>query len=666
MTPGDRPTAPPGRGDPPSSRARFGGLSCLRLLGRTEVWLLLIGLGCTILGKLIVLRRHDVPSLLFETLRVVQPDLLFFLAVFGLVVGLCAFVRWGVAARCALVLSACAAGWSIIDAAWLIKCGVQLQPGVVGLLFHSFGEMWPLVESNLRQHPFLGGFLLFVLAGVVVLFLWRFVCPGRQRLVRGAYVRCFCTAGLAVLLLSLVVHFMPSHSPPDVLRTVLCSSSHTYALAGIAGLTDATARSSVEARAIPHVGERTIVLPPDPPQHRPHVLIVTMESVSHAVWSRDNHGLMPNLALVAEQGAELSPARVLTARSNKAIWASLTGQTPSLQYHYVESILADRPYEGLPTILKRMGYRTAHFEMARGSFECAPALYYNLGFDWAWFRDNLQDPSAHLGFFAGDDCRMIDPIVQWIGRSSEPFFLHVNTSVAHGPGEYELPESFAQKPGSSAYDRYVQAVRYTDHFIGRLLSALAQAGLQDRLLVCIMGDHGASFRNGADNERWTPYEEVLCAPWVMRWPGHIAPGQRHTGPFSQMDVTPTILRLLGCDIDQAGFEGRDAFGTPDPQRTLRFASWSFDSPAGSWQAGRKIVYWPNPGRAFEYDLQLDPNEDHPRPLTPAETDSVREGVLKWMHGASINVGHRHYDKRLLYSHWWTYSAGEKVRAYYMP
>ena len=89
-----------------------------------------------------------------------------------------------------------------------------------------------------------------------------------------------------------------------------------------------------------------------------------------------------------------------------------------------------KPYESLATILGRTGYRTAFFEMSKGNFECAPGFFSNMGFDWAWFRENLEDPSAYIGYLGGDDCRMIEPAFEWIKAGARPFFLLMITSVA--------------------------------------------------------------------------------------------------------------------------------------------------------------------------------------------------------------------------------------------
>jgi phosphoglycerol transferase MdoB-like AlkP superfamily enzyme len=636
------------------------------MMPRTEVVILLIGFICTVSGKFVLLRRHEVSDLLLGTLSVIYPDIMFFFVVLLLIFFLHVLTPVAVAARCALLIAVSVSAWSIVDATWLIKCGAQLQPAVVMLLFHCFWEFWPLVQNNFHARPILGASVITVALGVIGLFIWRFIRPCKTAIGKRTYAICALTGVLLIASVSLVRLVLSPRLNIGLIGSVLASSSHRFALVDvIAG--HKKKFSEIEARNVLRAGRRKVVLPQGSPEELPNVVIVLMETIPYSISSLSGPDgpIMPSLARMAEDGVEFRSTRIPTARSNKAVWAMLTSTSPSMQYDYVEAVNTDPPYESLLTILGRAGYRSAHFEMARGTFECAPALYHNLGFDWAWFRDNLEDASSHLGHFAGDDCRMIEPVFDWASESSAPFVLLLNTSVAHGPGTYDLPEWFA-KEKNTQYEKYIETVKYTDHFLGEFLAALKARGLEERTIVCVLADHGGSFRNGADNERWTPYEEVMRVPWIMRWPGRIDAGRVIMWPCSQLDVTPTILKLIGCGIDQAGFEGNDAFDPSDPSRRLYFASWFFDSPAGFVEGDRKVVYWPSIDKAFEFDLKSDPNEEEPRTMAKAQTERVKEDIVDWQHRTYITVGHRHYEKRFLYSHWWTYSAGEKVWAYYVP
>ena len=349
--------------------------------------------------------------------------------------------------------------------------------------------------------------------------------------------------------------------------------------------------------------------------------------------------------------------------TNKAYWATLTGTTPIIETDEVEAIPIETAYEGLATVLGSAGYRTAFFEMSRGNFECAPGFFRNMGFDFAWFRENLEDPSAYVGYLGGDDFRLIEPAFEWVQEGDEPFLLMMITSIGHDP--YNVPEWF-EIPKEDPYEKYLQTVRYTDHFLERLCEELKTRGLEKNTLLCVLGDHGTSFRTKEGKGRWIPYEEVIRIPWVIRWPGHIEPGERVEWPCSQMDVTPTVLNVLGFDVSKAKFDGRDSLTKPDLERRFYFSSLLPKSPLGFVEGSRKVIYWPYIDKAFEYDLAIDPNEENAVRIGGEMTEDIKADIRLWENRSQIAVDAKKHTQQLLFSHWRTFSAGRSAWAYYVP
>ena len=154
-------------------------------------------------------------------------------------------------------------------------------------------------------------------------------------------------------------------------------------------------------------------------------------------------------------------------------------------------------------------------------------------------------------------------------------------------------------------------------------------------------------------------------PWIIRWPGHVEPGRRVRWPCSQLDVTPTILNLVGFDITSAGLEGLDALGPPRPDRRLYFSTWSRRSPLGSVQGSRKVIYWPYTDTLLEYDLAADPGEQHPRKIEGPQRQTLAEEFVRWRDGRVMSAGVKRFRERLLYDHWRAFSSGRSSWAYYV-
>jgi len=182
----------------------------------------------------------------------------------------------------------------------------------------------------------------------------------------------------------------------------------------------------------------------------------------------------------------------------------------------------------------------------------------------------------------------------------------------------------------------------------------------------VLGDHGESFRPDARRGRWVPYEEVLRIPWIIRWPTHVPAGRRVDWPCSQMDVAPTLLSLIGFDVSEAGFDGRDALTPVEPDRRLYFSSWFARSPLGFVEEDRKVVYWPYLRKVFEYDLGEDPGEKDPQLLQGSERESIIADIGRWQQGSTLRFSAKRFRKRLLFEHWYAFSSGRSAWSYYVP
>jgi glucan phosphoethanolaminetransferase (alkaline phosphatase superfamily) len=548
-------------------------------LPRAEIIILIIGFACTIYGKLAILQRQKSPNLLAELSRVTFPDVLFFAAVLLLISCLYMLKPSAFIARCAMVVATLISTWSVLNLAWLMESGVQLQPGILMILAGNFKELWAPVQVRLASNLTQVVALVMIALGGFIFFLWCFIRPGKHFSTRTSHARRSAVISIAIALLVLAKPNTEPNTNSSLAGEVLGFSSHWYALVSSVVKFRTEPSFPVQSPNIKYAGQHQIGNPELSPEDLPNVVLVLLESISHSVASLNNPQVqqMPQLASLANEGVEFRLTYAPVPYTTKAFWTILTSTSPIVEADHVEAIPAKQPYGGLPSILARVGYRSAFFEMSKGSFECAPGLFNNLAFDWAWFRENLEDASAYIGYMGGDDLRMLKPAFEWAKKDSRPFFLMMTTSISHDP--YEVPAWFGEKK-ETTYENYLQTVSFTDYFLKQLCQSLSEHGLEENTILCILGDHGTSFRVKESKGRWVPYEEVIRVPWVIRWPGHIKGGQVIDWPCSQLDVTPTILNLIGFDISKAGFEGKDAFSTSEANRRLYFSSLLADSPIG--------------------------------------------------------------------------------------
>ena len=141
-------------------------------------------------------------------------------------------------------------------------------------------------------------------------------------------------------------------------------------------------------------------------------------------------------------------------------------------------------------------------------------------------------------------------------------------------------------------------------------------------------------------------------------------GQKIEWPCSQLDVTPTILSLIGFDVTEAGFVGVNAFVPPEISRRLYFYSWFPNSPVGFLEANKKLVYWPYLDDLFEYDLACDPHEQNPTIISGSRKELLKKDILTWQRESDIYIDPKAYTEELLFSHWQTFSSGSSAWSFY--
>ncbi len=147
-----------------------------------------------------------------------------------------------------------------------------------------------------------------------------------------------------------------------------------------------------------------------------------------------------------------------------------------------------------------------------------------------------------------------------VGTSRWRALLRVGPPVRHAPS-FDLPPHYQDR----YLDPYLAAIAYEDSQIGRLIVHLESRRLLEDTLVVVVGDHGESLGDhGEESHGIFVYQEALRVPLIMRGPGVSA--RRVTGPVRLVDVTPTVLSLLGLtapDIDGTSLMGRGERGGPE-------------------------------------------------------------------------------------------------------
>ncbi len=560
--------------------------------------------------------------------------------------------RWVL--RAATIIAAVVCTWSVMNAGWLIRTGTQILPRVLLPLFRAPLHTIFIIGVNLIKMPKAAIILLGPSIVALIFFFIVLANPlppsyNRKRFFRRVIV------SIIIIVISIIARVAGfRNGSPQFASMGLHYNCHLRAIFSIV-ISDY--RFPVEPeRKIPALDQLMITRKTQ--QLNRNVVIVILEGIQYRFSSLADKqsNLTPYLVSLADQGVEFSNARSSLTHTTKALFALLTGRFASASQDLAEAVPAVKPYAGIVTILRNeVNYRTAFFQSAMGNFESRPGLVYNLGFNKFWARDDLGDPNSFLGYLACDEFSMLQPITEWIQEDDKPFLLTILCSVTHDP--YEVPEWFDTPAKEPVEERYRQAIRYTDKFLAALDVELARLNLTDKTILCVIGDHGEAFgEHGQSGHALIAFDEVLRIPFCLRAPFLIEPGVKVSEPVSSIDLTPTLLALLGFETGSVGFDGVNALGSIPDGRRVYFSGWMREGPAGFIRGERKFIYNPTDKTACVYDINTDPFELVSLELSEDQAQSIADEIIAWRKSTIFQINQQRTGKRELFGRWlcrWT-------------
>ena len=255
--------------------------------------------------------------------------------------------------------------------------------------------------------------------------------------------------------------------------------------------------------------------------------------------------------------------------------------------------------------------------------------------------------------------------IQQRASAGQPFFLYLAYNAPHYP--IQPPPCPCQAPPDLdegvARAELVKLVEDLDANIGRVIGALADAGVKEDTLVIFTSDNGGQWddvikdlsdtraNNGPyrGSKGWL-YDGGIRVPAVAVWPNRIAAGEASDAVALTMDIFPTLLEVAGIglpqDIDGASLVPvMEGSGTLPADRLLFWERREGYQIGGAYHAVRsgvwKLVQPHMPTDPFElYDLLEDPHENNERCDEDADICSGLHQLVDGYIGASALVPYR--------------------------
>jgi uncharacterized sulfatase len=308
----------------------------------------------------------------------------------------------------------------------------------------------------------------------------------------------------------------------------------------------------------------------------------------------------PNLDRMASQGMMFERSYTCQPVCGPARSALFTGLFPHSNGSWANSMPLGANVKTVGNRLQDAGYQTAYI----GKWHLDGGDYFGLGrapdgWDpayWYDMRNYLEElpeedrywsrrPEIMQQWYVSEDFtfahRCSKKAIEFLSRfANDDFLLVVSYDEPHHPyvcpqpyasmyADYEFPKSenvwdnLDNKPEHQrvwsgkrmladknelkiTHPYYFGCNSFVDHEIGRVLDAIDRYA--PNALVIYTSDHGDMLdSHSLSNKGPFMYDEVTRIPLIVRWPSHIQPGTRSQNLVSHIQITPTILQVMGLE-----------------------------------------------------------------------------------------------------------------------
>ena len=375
-----------------------------------------------------------------------------------------------------------------------------------------------------------------------------------------------------------------------------------------------------------------------------NLVIVLLESTRALSTTPYNPqlGTTPFLDQLATESLLVERAYAIVPHTSKALVSVLCGFEPAVTVDIVASRGGGMTGRCLASLLSDHGYDTAYFQAPKQSFERRKKLVENMGFEGFWSGDmSKQEGMEKINYFGYEDAVMLEPSREWLrNEAREPFFAaYLSTATHHPygvPSSYE-PQDYAKSP---TLNKYLNTIRYTDQILQKIVDQYKEAGLWDRTVFIVLGDHGEALgEHGLRSHDNVMYEEGLRIPMLIRSPLHEP--DTIPGPLNQLAIVPTAIDLLGFEAPPGSYAGASVLRRPS-EPALFARCYQSDRCAATIRGDKKLIYLFGDRPAILFDLAADPDEKH------NIASRHRDLVEQWSHETAdwkIALRQTHKDSR---------------------
>ncbi|MEM6671366.1 MAG: sulfatase-like hydrolase/transferase, partial [Planctomycetota bacterium] len=345
-------------------------------------------------------------------------------------------------------------------------------------------------------------------------------------------------------------------------------------------------------------------------EEQPNVVIVLVDDLGYGDLGADVPGLVgradhrtPRIAALARESlvltrgyaaapncaprrASLQTGRWTPRHGVLTVGSSARGKARDRALVSIENrTVLDDGEVTLAELLGPPGYASAHVgKWHLGDDACSQGYDVNVGGNalghpksyFAPYRNSKLEDGPKGEYLT---TRLTNEAIRLVETLEPPFLLHLAYYSVHTP--IRAPKEHVAELEARGVENpvYAAMVESLDHEVGRLLDALDAAGIAENTLVVFTSDNGGyGPKTNLDVLRGfkgTLDEGGIRVPWIVRWPGRIAPRVDPT-PVHHIDLFPTVAAIAGAGLPA----GREIDGVDLTE--LLFEGWPLEPRPLHW------------------------------------------------------------------------------------
>lgn len=290
---------------------------------------------------------------------------------------------------------------------------------------------------------------------------------------------------------------------------------------------------------------------------KPYNLVIFLQESLGAeyVGSLGGLPLTPNYDRLTSEGLSFTNLYCTGTRSVRGIEAVVTGFLPSPSESVVKLSNSQSGFYTLAEALKQQGYDTSFIYGGMANFDNMAGFFNGNGFE-----NIIDEPdfdasktAMHGTWGYSDEDLVVKANEYFKQQGDKPFFSLMFSTSNHEP--FEFPDGRIE-----LYDKQKQtvhnAMKYADFAIGKFFELAKKEAYFKNTIFIVIADHNTR----TYGQNLVPINKFHI-PALIIGPG-VAKGKKYDKLSSQIDIPPTLLNMIGMDIESP-MVGRDLLKLPE-------------------------------------------------------------------------------------------------------